>query len=188
MDLQELALTSARAAAVYVVMLIVIRALGKRTVGNFSAFDLLIALMLGDLVDEIIYGDVRMLTGSVAIVTLAALAGADAYGSYASNRVRILLEGKPTVVVRDGELVHRGMRAERLSEHDVMAMLRLQGVHDVRAVRLATVETDGELGVLKQAWADAATRADVDRAAAQQRAAAAADPRPTDSPSALDEA
>lgn len=187
MNLQELALTSARAAAVYVLMLIVIRALGKRTVGNFSAFDLLIALMLGDLVDEIIYGDVRMLTGTAAIVTLAALAGADAYGSYANNRLRMLLEGKPTVVIRDGELVHRGMRAERLSEHDVMAMLRLQGVQDVREVRLATVETDGELGVLKHEWAETAKRADVDRMAAQQRAAAAADRKPTDSPSALDE-
>lgn len=39
-------------------MLAVIRATGKRTIGNFTAFDLLVALMLGDLVDEIIYGDV----------------------------------------------------------------------------------------------------------------------------------
>ena len=44
MDPNELMRTAARAAAVYVFMLIVIRALGKRTVGNFSAFDLLVAL------------------------------------------------------------------------------------------------------------------------------------------------
>jgi uncharacterized membrane protein YcaP (DUF421 family) len=76
-------------------MLVVIRALGKRTVGNFSAFDLLIALMLGDLVDEIIYGDVRLIMGTAAIGTLAALAAVDEYGSYANGRVRTLLEGKP---------------------------------------------------------------------------------------------
>ena len=46
MDPRELMLTAARAVAVYVLMLIVIRALGKRTVGNFSAFDLLVALNL----------------------------------------------------------------------------------------------------------------------------------------------
>ena len=59
MDPRELMLTAARAAAVYVFTLIVIRALGKRTVGNFSTFDLPVALMLGEVVDEIIYGDVR---------------------------------------------------------------------------------------------------------------------------------
>jgi uncharacterized membrane protein YcaP (DUF421 family) len=188
-DVQDLLLTSARAAAVYVLMLLVIRALGKRTVGNFSAFDLLIALMLGDLVDEIVYGDVRFLTGAVAIVTLAGLAALDAYASYANARVRALLEGKPTVVLRNGELIHDGMRAERLSEQDVMAMLRLQGVQDVREVRLATVEADGELSVLKQEWAEPTTRADVDPSQADRRAAVAALPAmPTDSPRALGEA
>jgi uncharacterized membrane protein YcaP (DUF421 family) len=63
-------LTAARAAAVSVFMLIVIRALGKRTVGNFSAFDLLVALMLGEVVDEIIYGDVLFTQGAVAIVAM----------------------------------------------------------------------------------------------------------------------
>jgi uncharacterized membrane protein YcaP (DUF421 family) len=69
----ELLMTAARAFAVYVLMLIVIRALGTRTVGNFSAFDLLVALMLGEVVDEIIYGDVRFVQGTVAIVTIAAI-------------------------------------------------------------------------------------------------------------------
>jgi uncharacterized membrane protein YcaP (DUF421 family) len=57
METQELLLTALRAAAVYVLMLVVIRLMGKRTVGNFTAFDLLVALMLGEIVDEIIYGD-----------------------------------------------------------------------------------------------------------------------------------
>ena len=54
MDLQELMLTATRALAIYLLMLIVIRALGKRTVGNFAAFDLVVALMLGEVVDEIV--------------------------------------------------------------------------------------------------------------------------------------
>lgn len=66
MDPNELMLTAARTAAVYVLMLIVIRALGRRTVGNFSTFDLLVALMLGEVVDEIMGGiDVRWRADSV---------------------------------------------------------------------------------------------------------------------------
>src|ERR687896_400770 len=93
MDPQELLMTAARAAAVYVLMLMVIRALGKRTVGNFSAFDLLVALMLGEIVDEIIYGDVRFIQGTVAVVSIAALAYADSLLSFAGGGMQRVLEG-----------------------------------------------------------------------------------------------
>jgi uncharacterized membrane protein YcaP (DUF421 family) len=88
MDVQELLMTAARAIAVYVLMLVVIRALGRRTVGNFSAFGLLVALMLGEVVDEIIYGDVRFVQGAVAIVTLGAVAYLDSALSYFDHRWR----------------------------------------------------------------------------------------------------
>ncbi len=170
MDVQELLMTSARAAAVYVFMLIVIRALGKRTVGNFSAFDLLVALMLGEMVDEIIYGDVRFIQGAVAIVVIGALAYTDAWLSYAG--MDTLLEGKPTVVIRDGEYDRKGMRAERMNEHDVLAHLREQGIHDMREVHLAVVENDGSMSVLKEPWAEAAQKADVLEEAEKARARA----------------
>jgi uncharacterized membrane protein YcaP (DUF421 family) len=163
MDLQELLLTSARAAAVYVLMLAVVRLLGKRTVGNFSAFDLIVALMLGEVVDEIIYGDVRFIEGTVAIVTLSALAAGDAWASSRNQRIQSIVEGTPTVVVRDGDFVPKGMRQERLNEQDVLAMLRLEGVRDLREIRLATLETDGEMSVLRHDWAEPAQRADVSR-------------------------
>jgi uncharacterized membrane protein YcaP (DUF421 family) len=85
MDAPELLLTAARALAVFVLMMVVIRVLGKRTIGNFSAFDLLVALMLGEVVNEIIYGDVRFVQGTVAIVTIGTLAYADSVLSYVSH-------------------------------------------------------------------------------------------------------
>jgi uncharacterized membrane protein YcaP (DUF421 family) len=161
MDPSELILTAARAVAVYVLMLIVIRALGKRTVGNFSAFDLLVALMLGEVVDEIIYGDVRFIQGTVAIVAIGAVAYADSWLAFLHPGLEALLEGKPTVVVRDGEFERRGMRQERMNERDVFGHLRSQGVHDMREVHLAVLEHDGSVSVLKQPWAEPAQKADV---------------------------
>lgn len=161
MDPNELLLTAARAFAVYVFMLIVIRALGKRTVGNFSAFDLLVALMLGEVVDEIIYGDVRFLQGAVAIVVIGGLAYTDAWLVYFGHGFERLLEGKPSIVVRDGEFDRQGMRAERMTDREVLAHLRTQGIHDMREVRLAIVETDGTVSVLREPWADPAQKADV---------------------------
>jgi uncharacterized membrane protein YcaP (DUF421 family) len=194
MDPQELLLTSARAFAVYVLILIVIRLLGKRTIGNFSAFDLIVALMLGEVVDEIIYGDVRFLQGTIAIVAIGAIAYVDSFLSFASRPLQALLEGKPTVIVRDGNFDRDGMRAERMHEQDVLAMLRLEGIHDMREVHLAVVETDGDVSVLKQKWADPAQKADVDREASHEREKTIGErdePPPskrTDSPKALGEA
>jgi uncharacterized membrane protein YcaP (DUF421 family) len=191
MEAQELLLTAARALAVYVLMLVVIRALGKRTVGNFSAFDLLVALMLGEVVDEIIYGDVRFDQGTVAIVTLAGVAYVDSLLSYRSTFMSRWLEGTPTVVIRDGKFDREGMRREHMNEYDVMAMLRHEGILDMREVHLAVVETDGEVSVLRQTWADPAQRADVSRPEQKERGETLGgrdEPppsKPTDSPHAL---
>ena len=187
-------LTAARAAAVYVLMLIVIRALGKRTVGNFSAFDLLVALMLGEVVDEIIYGDVMFTQGAVAIVAIAALAYADSWLAFLHPSVEALIEGTPTIIVRNGRFERAGMRSERMTEHDVMAHLRSEGIHDMREVHLAVVELDGTVSILKHEWADPAQKADVVKDEARAREQVIGDketPPPsqrTDSPKALNAA
>ena len=169
MESQELLLTAARSVAVFVLMLIVVRALGKRTVGNFSAFDLLVALMLGEVVDEIIYGDVGFLQGTLAIVVLGTLAFLDAVLSFASRPFQRILEGRPAILIRHGKFQQHAMRAERLNEIDIAAMLRNQGVQDLREIKLAVLETDGELSVLKERWAEPAQKSDLDENAQRER-------------------
>src|SRR5688572_7671699 len=164
MDAQELALTALRAVLVYTVMLVVIRALGKRTIGNFSAFDLLVALMLGEIVDEIIYGDVSLAQGFVAIFTLAVVEYANSWISYGSDTANRWLEGEPTPLVLNGSLQPEGMRKERMHERDVMAELRLAGIEELDKVKRATLETDGEVSVIRQSWAEPVEKGDLDKA------------------------
>ncbi len=166
MDPHMLLMTGLRALAVYVVMLVVIRALGKRTVGNFAAFDLLVALMLGEVVDEIIYGDVSLAQGFVAIFVVAGAQYVNAWLSYWDHGFDALLEGKPTPIVRSGAMVLPGMRKERMNARAVMHELRLQGVDDIREVKLAMVETDGVVSVIKEPWAEAVRKADLEAATA----------------------
>ncbi len=169
MSYQELLLTAMRAVAVYVLMLIVVRALGKRTIGNFAAFDLLVALMLGELVDEIIYADVTFLQGAIAIAAIASAQAGNSWLTWWGHGFDTLLEGKPTVIVRDGTLQARGMRSERMNTKEVMGHLRALGIQDLRTVRLALVEDDGSVSVLRRDWAEPAIKADVDREAALTR-------------------
>ena len=177
MDPRELLLTAARAAVVYIFMLAVIRMLGKRTVGNFSAFDLLVALMLGEVVDELIYGDVMMVQGAVAIVTVALLQYGNSWLSYSSPTMGRILEGQPTPMVKSGQLQRDAMRHERVSEADVLAELRLQGVEDLQEVKLAMIETNGVLSVLREEWAEPAQKADVG-AAKEEEETEPAGPQP----------
>jgi uncharacterized membrane protein YcaP (DUF421 family) len=192
MDYQELLLTAGRAFAVYVLMLVIVRILGRRTIGNFSAFDLLVALMLGEVVDEIIYGDVRFLHGTVAMVALGAIAYIDSLASYFDHGMQAVLEGKPVLVVKNGRFDRQGMRRERMNEKDVLSMLRMQGIRDMRQVQFAVVESDGTVSVIPYDWAEPALKADVDKEMSQARRKAIGsqeEPPPplrTVSPQALD--
>ena len=161
MELHELAMTALRTAGVYVLMLLVIRIMGKRTVGMFTAFDLLVALMLGEVVDEIIYGDVTFSQGAVAIGVIALAKYLTSWLSYWDHGFDRILEGKPTVIVEDGKLQRKGMKKERMSELDVMSELRLNGIDDIEEVKLAMIETDGEVSVLKHAWAKSLQKGDL---------------------------
>jgi uncharacterized membrane protein YcaP (DUF421 family) len=149
--------------------------------------------MLGEVVDEIIYADVRFIQGAVAIVALGAVAYADSALSYFDHGMEALLEGKPILVVKNGQFERKGMRRERMNEKDVLAELRMQGVRDMRQVQYAIVEHDGSVSVMPYDWAEPLIKADVDEAMSKARIAALGqdDPPPShrsDSPQALDRA
>jgi uncharacterized membrane protein YcaP (DUF421 family) len=169
MDTQELMMTALRAAGIYMLMLVVIRLLGKRSVGAFSAFDLLVALMLGEVVDEIIYGDVSFLQGMVAIGVIAIADFATSLLSLSSPKLERVLEGSPTVIIRGGELDKKGLATERMNEVEVWSHLRMQGIEDVREVKLAAVEPSGQISVIKQDWAETVQKGDLDGPEAKEK-------------------
>ena len=164
--------------AIYALMLVVIRLLGKRAVGTFSAFDLLVALMLGEVVDEIIYGEVPFLHGAVVIAVIAAADYATSWLSYGNQRLSKILEGTPLRLVTDGRLQRKAMRRERMNEEEVLAELRVQGVDDLREVKQATIETSGEISIVKHEWAETLRKGDLPAPPEASRRSADARPGP----------
>jgi uncharacterized membrane protein YcaP (DUF421 family) len=147
-DPQDLIGTGLRASLVYLCLLVVIRVLGKRSVGAIGAFDLVVALMLGEVVDEIVFGDVSITKGFVAIGVIAAWQFADEWACFRSKVVRRLSEGNPSVLVQEGRIQSSTLAAERMSEDELWSQLRMQGVDDLADVERATLETSGEVSVL----------------------------------------
>jgi uncharacterized membrane protein YcaP (DUF421 family) len=145
---QSLPVTALKAVALYIVMLVMVRVLGKRAIGNFTAFDLLVALMVSDMIGDVVFGAVSFSQGMAGILPIAAMEYAGSWLSIKKPSFDRFIEGSPTVVVREGELDRRGMTAERMTDYDVAAALRHHGIDDRRQVRLATVESDGHVSVL----------------------------------------
>jgi uncharacterized membrane protein YcaP (DUF421 family) len=169
METREIVLTALRTGLVYFALLAIIRLLGKRSVGAFSAFDLLVAMMLGEASDEVIYGDVSIAQGLTVFFAIALLEFAVEWLSSRYRGWEKLFEGAPTVIVRRGEIQEEGVREERMSPQDVFAQLRLNGIQDLREVEWAVVETNGQVSVLLKDWAETAQRSDVSEEEAERK-------------------
>jgi uncharacterized membrane protein YcaP (DUF421 family) len=139
-----------RTVLIYLLMLLMIRLLGRRTIGNLTAFDMLIALIMGDLAGDAIYGDVSLANAVTAIGSLSALHYLNSWFAYSVRGAGKLVEGEPTLIVKDGRLQRDGMRVERMSEKEVLGELRLEGIEDVSQVKEARVERDGQVSVIRR--------------------------------------
>ena len=161
MDANELIFTALRASLVYFFLLLVVRVLGKREIGNTSAFDLIVALILGEVVDEIIYGDVTILQGMIAIVVVAIWHLVNSWASFKSEFIDKLTAAPPTVMVKSGEIQRKNLAMERLNEDELFSELRMVGVDNVKEVKQATLEPNGTISVLLEEWAKPVQRQDL---------------------------
>ena len=160
-DINELLWTALRASFVYVFLLLVVRLLGKREIGSTSAFDLVVALILGEVVDEIIYGDVTILQGVVAIVVVAIWHLVNSWASFKSEIIDKITGAPPTVVVKNGQIQRKNLAKERLNEEELFSELRMMGVDDVKEVKQATLEPNGKVSVIQEEWAKPVQRQDI---------------------------
>jgi uncharacterized membrane protein YcaP (DUF421 family) len=176
-DLNELALTALRATFVYFYLLIIVRILGKREIGASSAFDLLVALMLGDVVDEVIYGDVSIAQGAVAMAVIGAWHIVNAWASFKSKFIDSLIGAPPTVLVRNGQIQRKALAKERLNEDELFSELRMAdvGEDEIDQVKQATLEPNGKISVLLEDWAKPVQKQDL--FASKPRAKTSAKPK-----------
>ena len=161
MDLSELSLVMLRATFVYFFLLVIIRILGKREIGASSAFHLLVALMLGDVVDEVVYGDVAVAEGAVAMGVIGVWHLVNSYASFKSKIIDNLTGAPPTVLVKSGRIQHKALAKERLNEDELWSGLRMMEVDDIQEVKQATLEPNGQISVLLEDWAKPAQKQDV---------------------------
>lgn len=151
----------ARIAFTYVFLLVVVRLTGKRTIREGTPFDFLVALMLGDFPDDVIWGEVPVVQGVVAIGAVMTLHLAVSYASCRSAWFDRLLGAAPDLLLRGGVSDRRGLRRARMNESDLDAELRRAG-HASRAdITEANLEATGEISIRVTDSAQIARRRDI---------------------------
>lgn len=150
-----------RASFAYFFLLLVVRILGKREIGSITAFDLIVALMLGDVVGQMIYGDVAVVEAVVAILVIAIWQLIISWVSFKSYFVERLTASSPTTLVEHGKILRKNLARERFNEEALLSELRLMEVDNIEEVKRATLEPNGQVSVLLENWAKPLQRQDL---------------------------
>lgn len=140
---------SARALIIYAVMLILVRTSGRRTVGQFTPFDLLLVMLLSESVSSALNGAENSVTGGLlAAATLVTLNVGVAFVTSRSERARTMVEGYPVLIGRDADFFLEVMKAHRIPLTDALQALR-ESDCELKDMKAAVLETDGQISILK---------------------------------------
>ena len=138
-----------RAAAVFALLFVVTRVMGRRELGEMEPFDLILLVVIGDLIQQGVTQSDHSFTGAaLAVATLALLTVAVSYLSFRFRRLRPLLDGRPIVLLHDGVPIEANLRRERITLEELRAQARLQQIARLEDVRVAVLETGGRISFI----------------------------------------
>ncbi|MFO7274082.1 MAG: DUF421 domain-containing protein [Bacillota bacterium] len=154
-----------RTVLTFILVMIVVRWTGKRSIANLAPFDLAMVIMIGEVAAiPISTLDVDFLHGLIPVVLLGGLHVILTTVNLHWKRFERWTEGFPTLLVKDGRVLRRNLLKERVSMADLMTALRHKEVEDVSEVKEAWMEQSGGISVILKRDAGPATPRDVERA------------------------
>ena len=135
-----------RAFVMFFFLWAITRAVGRSTLGELSTFQLLLYVTMGDLVQQAVTQQDYSVTSAVlAVGMFAVLTVALSWVQWRFPGTSPLVNGRPLVVVQDGEPLEEPMRRQRLSASDLMVAARLEGIRELGEIELAVLEADGRI-------------------------------------------
>src|SRR5437773_6412469 len=139
-----------RTALIYMVVLLGVRLSGKREVGQMTPFDLTLLLLISNSVQNAMTGpDNSLIGGIAAALTLLLLNYVIAELAGTNRRFRKFVEGQPSLLIHDGQIISAHMAKEHVSMDELERALREHGVNSYHEVALAVLEVDGSISCLK---------------------------------------
>jgi uncharacterized membrane protein YcaP (DUF421 family) len=135
--------------SIYLAALVIVRLMGKRALGELSLFDLVIMVGIGEVI--VIVGleqKVPFIRGLIILIVLGGLEFLLSFLTFKSKFFSRIIEGKPTILIKDGNLIEPNMAKEHISYADLRQELRKQGVSKISKVSTAMLEACGKFSVV----------------------------------------
>jgi uncharacterized membrane protein YcaP (DUF421 family) len=137
-----------RAVVVYFFVLAVLRITGKRQVGQLAPFDLVLLLILANTVQNSMNaGDNSLVGGLISAASIVSLNYFIGFLAFKSKTVEAIIEGRPQILIHNGDLFDDVLKREKLSRHELMAALRGAGCDNIEDVHVAVLENNGLISV-----------------------------------------
>jgi uncharacterized membrane protein YcaP (DUF421 family) len=141
-----------RTTLLYIITMLSMKAMGKRQIGQLQPFEFVIILIISEMATLSLETNGMPLVNSIIpIVTLTILQITIALINLKSQKFRTVVCGKPTVIVKNGEILEDQMRQLRLNTNDLLEQMRAKGFFDVAEVEFAIMETNGQLSIMPRA-------------------------------------
>jgi uncharacterized membrane protein YcaP (DUF421 family) len=140
-----------RAAGGYLVLLLAVRLIGRRTASMMAPFDLVLLFLFGGITIGAIVGEDHSFAGAIsAVFTIGLMHVLVSWAKSHFPSLGRIVDGTPVVVYELGRWHWGRMKALRLTEQDVMAAARQRGLERLEQVRYAIAERDGKIAIVEQ--------------------------------------
>lgn len=134
----------------YVIIVILLRASGKRTLSKMNAFDFIVTIALGSTLATVVLNkNVALIDGVVAFFMLIFLQYVTTYFSVRNKKFNDLVKSAPTLLVYKGEMIKPLMQRERITEDEIYAVVRESGYSSIKETDAIILETNGTLCCIK---------------------------------------
>ena len=139
-----------RAAAIYLILLIIFKIAGRRTLGEITTFDFVLLLVIGEATQQALLGnDFSLINSFLAIVSLIAIDITLSLIKERAPSVAKLIDGVAMIVVEDGQLLHERVRKARLDEDDILTAAReTHGLERLDQIKFAVLENNGKISII----------------------------------------
>ena len=140
-----------RGSAVYISISVVLRLVPKRQIGNIAPNDMIALVIVGTLAADAIMGDIKAPPDIIVMILVILLWDYLAnLAEYHFPWFRGVAQDTPTLLIHNGVLLRDNLRKEKLTEQELIANLRKQGVLEIGNVQQAILEVDGNISVVEK--------------------------------------
>lgn len=147
-----------RTLILYISVIISLRIMGKRQIGELQPSELVVAIMISDLATIPMESiDISLLSGIVPVLTLILAEVITSFLNLKSKKIRKFMLGEPSIIIYDGSINEKELERLRFNIDDLLEELRLNNCYDISDVEVAIIETSGKLSVIPRDGARSVT-------------------------------